>query len=97
MEIKACENNRLNNALTPHSANIAKTDFATQSIVLEQTFTAQKPNAVWHTDITYIQTAEGWLYLAGVKDQFLRPALIQAERPPIPGEKRRDFPRCIGK
>ena len=38
--------------------------------VLEQTFAAQGPNEVWHTDITYIPTGEGWLYLAGVKDQF---------------------------
>jgi len=38
--------------------------------VLEQTFTAQGPGEVWHTDITYIPTGEGWLYLAGVKDQF---------------------------
>jgi len=38
--------------------------------VLEQTFAAQGPDEVWHTDITYIPTGEGWLYLAGVKDQF---------------------------
>jgi len=38
--------------------------------VLEQTFAAQGPDEVWHTDITYIPTGEGWLYLAGVKDPF---------------------------
>lgn len=38
--------------------------------LLEQKFTAQAGGAVWHTDITYIPTGEGWLYLAGVKDQF---------------------------
>lgn len=37
--------------------------------LLEQQFIAQRPDAVWHVDITYIATAEGWLYLAGVKDQ----------------------------
>jgi putative transposase len=26
------------------------------------------PNQVWVTDITYIPTGEGWLYLAAVKD-----------------------------
>ena len=26
------------------------------------------PSTVWGTDITYISTDEGWLYLAGVKD-----------------------------
>jgi transposase InsO family protein len=33
-----------------------------------QTFAATRPNEVWVTDITYVATAEGWLYLAGVKD-----------------------------
>jgi transposase InsO family protein len=30
------------------------------------------PNAVWLADITYIDTDEGWLYLAGVKDMATR-------------------------
>jgi transposase InsO family protein len=38
--------------------------------LLGQCFEATAPNEVWHTDITYISTGEGWLYLAGVKDQF---------------------------
>jgi transposase InsO family protein len=38
--------------------------------ILEQTFTPSTPNEVWVTDITYIPTVEGWLYLAGVKDVF---------------------------
>ena len=38
--------------------------------LLGQCFDATVPNEVWHTDITYIATGEGWLYLAGVKDQF---------------------------
>ena len=29
-----------------------------------------QPNAVWVSDITYIPTDEGWLYLAGHKDLF---------------------------
>jgi putative transposase len=28
------------------------------------------PNQAWVTDITYIATDEGWLYLAGIKDLF---------------------------
>jgi hypothetical protein len=35
---------------------------------LNQQFSAAHPNQVWVTDITYIPTQEGWLYLAGVKD-----------------------------
>jgi transposase InsO family protein len=38
--------------------------------LLEQKFTTVRPCEVWVTDITYISTAEGWLYLAGVKDLF---------------------------
>jgi len=38
--------------------------------ILEQTFTPSAPNEVWVTDITYVHTDEGWLYLAGVKDVF---------------------------
>jgi putative transposase len=30
------------------------------------------PNQVWLTDITYVPTAEGWLYLAGVLDLYSR-------------------------
>ena len=36
--------------------------------VLGRQFTAQTPNRKWATDITYIPTEEGWLYLAGVID-----------------------------
>jgi putative transposase len=38
--------------------------------LLNQTFMPSAPNQVWVTDITYIPTGEGWLYLAGVKDVF---------------------------
>lgn len=38
--------------------------------LLNQQFKAETPNKVWVTDITYIPTAEGWLYLAGHKDIF---------------------------
>jgi transposase InsO family protein len=36
--------------------------------LLHQQFEAARPNAVWVSDITYIPTGEGWLYLAGHKD-----------------------------
>lgn len=38
--------------------------------LLEQNFTATAPNQIWVSDITYIRTGEGWLYLAGHKDLF---------------------------
>jgi putative transposase len=39
---------------------------------LEQNFTVGAPDRVWVTDITYIRTFEGWLYLAVVVDLFSR-------------------------
>jgi putative transposase len=39
---------------------------------LEQQFDVQAPNQIWVTDITYIRTHEGWLYLAIVLDLFSR-------------------------
>ena len=36
--------------------------------VLDRQFTAEMPDQKWAVDITYIGTAEGWLYLAGVID-----------------------------
>jgi putative transposase len=39
---------------------------------LEQNFSADAPDRVWATDITYIRTFEGWLYLAVVVDLYSR-------------------------
>jgi putative transposase len=36
--------------------------------LIARDFTAAAPNRVWLADITYIPTAEGWLYLAAVMD-----------------------------
>ncbi len=36
--------------------------------LLNQEFNINKPDTVWVTDISYIDTREGWLYLATVKD-----------------------------
>ena len=38
--------------------------------VLKQNFAVSRPNQAWVSDITYIPTDEGWLYLAGLKDLF---------------------------
>ncbi len=42
---------------------------------LEQKFEASQPDQVWVTDITYIRTHEGWLYLCVVIDLFSRRAV----------------------
>lgn len=39
---------------------------------LAQDFTAEAPNRKWVTDITYLPTASGWVYLAVVIDLFSR-------------------------
>jgi transposase InsO family protein len=38
--------------------------------LLNQTFSPTRPNEAWVSDITYVPTDEGWLYLAGLKDVF---------------------------
>jgi putative transposase len=40
--------------------------------ILARNFTATAPNQKWLTDITYILTREGWLYLAAVLDVYSR-------------------------
>ena len=40
--------------------------------VVERDFTATAPNQKWVTDITYIRTDEGWLYLSAILDLYSR-------------------------
>ena len=40
--------------------------------LLQQDFTASQANEHWASDITYISTRQGWLYLAVVMDLFSR-------------------------
>lgn len=40
--------------------------------ILRGDFKAERPDAKWCADITYIPTAEGWLYLAVILDLFSR-------------------------
>lgn len=39
---------------------------------LDQTFNANRPNETWVSEITYIWTNKGWIYLAGVKDLYIK-------------------------
>ena len=43
-------------------------NFPVAENLLNQKFDTTRPNEAWVTDITYVRTGEGWLYLAGVKD-----------------------------
>ena len=40
--------------------------------LLNQNFNVDAPGKAWVTDITYVWTSQGWLYLATVMDLFLR-------------------------
>lgn len=48
---------------------------------LNQDFDAQEPNQVWVTDITYVRTHEGWLFLAVVIDLFSRQVIGWSMQP----------------
>lgn len=39
---------------------------------LKRDFHAEQPNMVWVSDITYIATREGWMYLAAILDLYSR-------------------------
>jgi len=51
--------------------------------VLQRQFDVGRPNKAWVTDITYIRTWEGWLYLAVVMDLFSRKIVGWAVAPTI--------------
>ena len=51
--------------------------------LVKRNFDVSRPNSVWVTDITYIRTWEGWLYLAIVMDLFSRKIVGWSTRPTI--------------
>ena len=40
--------------------------------LLDRDFTAEQPNRVWVTDVTFVPTRRGWLYVAAMIDLFSR-------------------------
>lgn len=48
--------------------------------VLDRKFEVDAPNVAWVTDITYVWTSEGWLYLAAILDLFSRRVVGWATR-----------------
>jgi putative transposase len=40
--------------------------------LLDRNFAAERPDAVWLADLSYIPTDEGWLYLAAIEDMATR-------------------------
>jgi putative transposase len=54
--------------------------------ILQRKFDVASPNKAWVTDITYIRTWQGWLYLAAVMDLFSRKIVGWSTRPTIARE-----------
>ncbi len=53
---------------------------------LNREFTVERPDQVWVTDITYIRTWQGWLYLAVVMDLYARRIVGWSMKPTIAKE-----------
>src|SRR5437899_8310904 len=47
-------------------------DLPIASNLLNRNFVATAPNRIWLADITYVETDQGWLYLATVMDRYSR-------------------------
>jgi putative transposase len=59
-------------ARRPRATTKRNTDDPVAPNVLGRDFEAERPDQKWLTDITYIRTQEGWLYLAAVLDLYSR-------------------------
>jgi putative transposase len=62
--LKARQKRRFKRTTDSHHA------FPVAPNLLEQDFSAERPNQKWNADISYVWTSEGWLYLAVVLDLF---------------------------
>jgi transposase InsO family protein len=60
--LRAKQKNRYRTTTRPNKADPVAPN------LVDQDFEAERPNQKWLTDITYISTEEGWLYLAAVLD-----------------------------
>ena len=58
----------------------------TAANVLDRQFQPAGPNQAWVSDITYLRTRSGWLYLAAVMDLFSRKIVGWAMAPTMPAE-----------
>jgi len=54
--------------------------------VLNRQFSPATPDRTWTSDITYVRTRRGWLYLAAVMDLFSRKIVGWAMAPTMPAE-----------
>jgi putative transposase len=54
--------------------------------ILDRRFEVAQPNRAWVSDITYIRTARGWLYLAVVLDLYSRKVVGWSMAPTMPAD-----------
>ncbi len=63
---------RLRRRFRPVSLTDSKHDLPVAPNRLRELAIPQQRDAIWVADITYVETAEGWLYVAGVLDRATR-------------------------
>ena len=57
----------------PYTVTTIDSDFSTElKNILDEEFNPAEPNAVWCSDITYIWTYEGFVYLTSIMDLYSR-------------------------
>ena len=57
--------------IKPFTTTTGGSDFSTElANILDEQFNPERPNAVWCTDITYVWTTNGFVYLNCVMDLF---------------------------
>lgn len=62
----------------PWTITIIDSDFSNElQNILDEQFTPNRPNAVWCSDITYIWTNDGFVYLTSIMDLFSSKILAQ--------------------
>lgn len=78
---------RVNGIKAIHGYKIPRGPYGRPSIIapnkLQREFTVDKPDRVWVTDITYIRTWQGWLYLAVVMDLYARKVVGWSMKPTL--------------
>ena len=80
MGIRACW-------VKPYTVTTYSEDFSGNlQNILSRNFSPKEPNAIWCTDITYIPTDKGFVYLSSIMDLFSR-RIISWELAPTPETK----------
>jgi putative transposase len=81
---------KTNDIKAVHGYKIPRGIYGRPSIIapntLQREFTVDYPDRAWATDITYIRTWQGWLYLAVVMDLFARKVVGWSMKPTLARE-----------